>query len=386
MNKEQKEVLSLLTEIDKICRKHGITYFLSPQLTLCSVTGQPFPGNPNAGVVYMKIGDMEQFRLALEQEMPERRILESMNNNKRFPGFFLRYTNMDTLDFRLNEGRNFRYPGIGVNILPLRGKISSRFRHLWNRVEEVGWIEMGDFYGDKRGKKKFLCRMFMRLRCITGRARLGRSLYRHFCKRQDVENTGEYVLRLKKKAVYFPRETFEAVRKVKLEGKTFCAPENLELYLAKYYGKEYRTKVFEKYIPKSSEMVSALVSYEDYFQEVGSQKSFIKKRNRARRKDTYGKNRRKYLTWCWNYAKFCGFRIELERYYLEKKDYIENLYRNKDYPALEEIFAPYTKAMVKSLKNNEIFAPDEELLEIFLDVLEKTGRTALKDRVEKFWR
>ena len=88
MNKEQKEVLSLLTEIDKICRKHGITYFLSPQLTLCSVTGQPFPGNPNAGVVYMKIGDMEQFRLALEQEMPERRILESMNNNKRFPGLY----------------------------------------------------------------------------------------------------------------------------------------------------------------------------------------------------------------------------------------------------------------------------------------------------------
>ena len=114
--------------------------------------------------------------------------------------------------------------------------------------------------------------------------------------------------------------------------------------------------------------------------------NFIKKRNHARRKDTYGKNRRKYLTWCWNYAKFCGFRIELERYYLEKKDYIENLYRNKDYPALEEIFAPYTKAMVKSLKDNEIFAPDEELLEIFLDVLEKTGRTALKDRVEKFWR
>lgn len=386
MNREQKKVLSLLAEVDKICRKHKITYYLSPQLTLCSVTGQPFPQNPGAGVVYMKIGDMEQFRLAVEEGCPERRILESMNNNKFFPGFFLRYTDMDTLDFRLNEGRNFKYPGIGINILPLRGKMNSRLRHLWNRVEEVGWIEMCDFYGDKKGKKRFLCRLFMRFRCIAGRGRLGRSLYRHFCKRQNVEKTQEYVLRLKKKTVYFPAETFDGTRKVMLEGKKFLAPEKLSLYLTKYYGPEYREKEFAKYVPKAAQMVSALMSYEDYFQEIGSQKRFIKKRNRARRKDTYGRNQKKYLTWSWNYAKFCGSRIELENYYLKKKDYIENLYKNKDYAALEEIFVPYTKAMVKSLKSNEIFAPDEELLEIFLAMLEKTGRTALKGKVEKFWR
>jgi len=33
-----------------------------------------------------------------------------------------------------------------------------------------------------------------------------------------------------------------------------------------------------------SEMVSARIRYEDYFQEVGSQKGFIKKRIRVRRK------------------------------------------------------------------------------------------------------
>ena len=386
MNREQKEVLALLTEIDKICRKHGLSYFLSPQLVLCSVTGQPFPGNPHAGVVYMKTGDMEKFRLALEQDMPERRILESMNNNKRFPGFFLRYTDLDTLDFRLNEGRNYKYPGMGVNILPLRGKMHSRLRHLWNRAEEVGWIELCDFYGDRKGKKKFLCKIFMRVRCITGRARLGKSLYRHFCKRQDVEDTKEYVLRLKKKSVYFPVEIFEETSKIKLEGKSFSAPENLKLYLETFYGEDYREKVFEKYTPKPAEMVSALVSFEDYFQEVGNQKRLIRKRNRARRKDAFGRKHKEYLTWCWNYAKFCGSRMELENDYLKKKDFIENLYKNKDYSALEDIFAPYRKAMIKSLKNNEIFAPDEELLEIFLDVLGKTGRTALKEKVERFWR
>ena len=63
-----------------------------------------------------------------------------------------------------------------------------------------------------------------------------------------------------------------------------------------------------------------------------------------------------------------------------------NLYKNKDYPALEKVFVPYTKAMVKSLKNDEVFIPDEELQHIYLDMLGVTGRTNLKKKVEKFWK
>ena len=54
MNREQQKVLELLKEIDIICRKNKITYFLSPYLTLCAVTERPFPLNPEAGVIYMK--------------------------------------------------------------------------------------------------------------------------------------------------------------------------------------------------------------------------------------------------------------------------------------------------------------------------------------------
>ena len=59
MNREQQKVLELLKEIDIICRKNKITYFLSPYLTLCAVTERPFPLNPEAGVIYMKTGAEE---------------------------------------------------------------------------------------------------------------------------------------------------------------------------------------------------------------------------------------------------------------------------------------------------------------------------------------
>ena len=385
MNREKKEVLKLLTEIDKICKRQGIPYFLGPQLTLCVQNGQEIPG-PHCGVIYMKTADMERFRLAAQQEMPDRRVVESMNNNKHFYGFFLRYTDMDTLCFRLNEGRNYKYPGMGVDILPLRGKQKSRLAHLWTRAQEVGWNQLADHYGDQPGRKKALCKMAMKVRLLTGRGRLAKGLYRMLCRRMDVEGTKEYVVRLKKKAVYFPKEIFDDTRTVELHGKKFPVPIDVDTYLRCYFGANYKEKVLMEYRQKPAEMISARIHYEDYFQEVGSQNRLIRERMRARRKNGRARKKKEYLTWSWNYVKFCASRMKLEKYYEDQKEYILNLYKNKDYPALETIFVPYNRAMTKSLKNNEIFITDEELLEIYLDVLGKTGRTSLKSRIEKFWK
>nr|WP_295280673.1 LicD family protein [uncultured Blautia sp.] len=385
MNREIKEVEKLLSEIDKICKREGIPYYLGPQLTLCCITGQEIT-NPHAGVIYMRTADMERFRLAFEKEPQDGRIVESMNNNKRFYGFFLRYTDLNTLCFRLNEGRNYKYPGMGVDILPLRGKQHFRLAHLWTRAQEVGWNELGDYYGDRRGKKKAFCRMAMRLRLLTGRGRLAKGLYRMLCRRMNVENTQEYVVRLKKKAVYFPVEIFDETRTVEIDGKKFPVPADTDTYLRKYYGADYQQKILPVYTPKVSEMVSARIRYEDYFQEVGNQNRFIKMRIRARKKSGRASRKKKYLNWSWNYVKFCAYKIELEKYYLDKKDYIINLYKNKDYPALENVFKPYTKATTKSLKNNEVFIPDEEIHHIYMDVLNKAGRPKLKARIEKLWK
>ena len=92
MNKKQKVILSLLQEIDEICRRNKIEYYLSPRLTLCAVEGHPFPQNPMFGVVLMKTADMERFRLAVDEDPREKRALESMKSHKWFSGFYLRYS------------------------------------------------------------------------------------------------------------------------------------------------------------------------------------------------------------------------------------------------------------------------------------------------------
>ena len=155
LNREQQKVLELLKEIDIICRKNKITYFLSPYLTLCAVTERPFPLNPEAGVIYMKTGDMERFKNVFEEEPVLRRALESMDSYKYFPGFYLRYTDKDTLFYKMDDYGKFQYPGMAVRILPLQCEYGPRRKYLWNRAGR--WMEKNPRKKRKVEKSESFC-------------------------------------------------------------------------------------------------------------------------------------------------------------------------------------------------------------------------------------
>ena len=66
---------------------------------------------------------------------------------------------------------------------------------------------------------------------------------------------------------------------------------------------------------------------------------------------------------------------------IERKDYIKNLYKNEDYITLEKVFRSYSKMMEKSFEQGELFAEDDEIFDIYVDVLEKTGKTELREKI-----
>lgn len=103
------------------------------------------------------------------------------------------------------------------------------------------------------------------------------------------------------------------------------------------------------------------------------------------RKDAKGRKRREYLDWAWEYVKMKGAGRTLAQQYTEKKSRILNLYKNEDYPRLEREMKEYGKMMNRYLEEEEVFAPDAELMEIYISLLEKTGRTKQQEKVEKYW-
>lgn len=381
MEREQREVLTLLKEIDALCRKHKITYYLSPELTFCAEKKQELPQNPLCGRVLMKIPDMLRFAEVFAQEKKSSRVLESMRENPRFPGFYLRYTDTDTLCFRMQEGRSFAYPGMGIDIYPLRGKANSKIAHVWNRVLETGWRSTGDKYSQKPSPKALVCGLVVRILSLGGRKRLGNALYQRLSRNQDVPGTQEYGVYCEPKTLYYPAEIFGGTCEVELSGKHFMAPKEKERYLARTFGAGWREREEEAYKPGMGLIVSARVGFEAYFAQVENPTKLLKAFRRQYLRDAIGRRRQRYLKRWWKYARLCADKRNTALYYKGKKTYLENLYRCGDFAALDAAFARYTRIMRRCLTEREIYRPDEEIYEIYLEFLEKTGKSDLSQQI-----
>lgn len=383
LNREQQKILELLKEIDIICKKNKIPYFLSPYLTFCAVMKRPFPQNPSAGVVYMKTGDMERFKNIFEEEPELRRTLESMENNSRFPGFFLRYTDKDTLLYRMDEYGKYRYPGISVTILPLQCEYGPKLKYHWNRMREEGWKRIYGKKGTWRNRRELACIWMVRFLLLCGRGWLGKSIFQDLL-HQPQENVRTYVIRYFEMNLYFSASVFERTQEIELEGERFSIPEDVEKYLVTAYGKKYRNKSPEKYVPDSMSVCSALIPCEEFMQQSKELKKFAADRKRVVRRRKFGLNYRKYFEQCWDYVKFCGAKCECSAAYRKKQSYIQNLLKNEDYVQLEKTFAEYTRMMNRCLKYEEAFDTDPEIFELYLQYLEKTGRISYMEKVKKY--
>ncbi len=382
MNKKQKVIVSLLKEIDEICRQNNIMYYLSPRLTLCAVTEQSFPQNPLFGVVLMKVEDMERFRRLIEEDPREKRALESMKSHKWFPGFYLRYENTDTICINLDRTRDYEYPGIGVNILPLRtSSVSGTAKRRISRAEN-GWTQLCDINQTECGYKNRINRTLMRLQClINGRQRQASRLYERFCREFQGEGAEQYILRRRKQTQTFPAEIFAETKTVTLEGEEFQVPAGTEEYLTICYGNNYREIQEARYVIPSSMIVSARVSYAQFWKEEGNYEKYCKERRKNSRRLAKARKYKKYFNECWKYVVLCGARMNLGIFYKSRKDYIMNLYKNEDYMALEKVFRPYYRMTEKSLQEGEFFAEDVEIFDIYVDTLEKTGRTVQRSKI-----
>ncbi len=383
LKKEQQVILSLLKEIDRICRKEKIDYYLSPRLTLCAVTGQPFPSDPMAGEVLMKVGEMERFRQAAEDRISTGRALESMKSHKWFPGFYLRYEDTSTLCFHMDAGRDYEIPALGINVLPLRTEVTPGNLRRQNAREEKGWLQLCGKVSGEKDFRDLSAEMAVTMRCAGGQERLGNKLYDEFCRRQQNPDADAYFLKQGKMTTVFPAKIFRKTEKVELEGEEFPVPHDIRGYLRIFYGDDYLNRKEPVYVEPPQMIVSAYMSWEKFSRENEGLEQMTAARLRRQKRLEKDRKRGKYLDECWDYALFCQERIRLGAYYKKKKDYILNLYKDEDYLTLEQVFKPYSKMMLKSLLKEEVFLEDEEIFDIYMDVLEKTGKAAQKSQIRE---
>lgn len=383
MNKVQREIMSLIAEIDKICEEYGITYVLSPPLTLRAVFGRPLSLNPMAGYVVMTVQDMERFRRAFAEKKPERRALESMDTHKYYPGFSLRYENLDTTCYSVNSGRNYQYPGIGVGILPLRGTNPSRRKRRFMSVMEQGWLETCDNYGYLPTFRDVAGGLAVRALGLGGRGRLGKKLYRYFAENMNVPEGKKVTLRYSRTGIFqYPAYLFKKTRRAELEGFSFRIPYHYGKYLQLTFGEHYegmfRTPAKQGFVT----MASTEVPCGEFLREIGSQRGFARARRRQYFLETPARNSAAYFENAWNYVKLCGAGRNMCALLEKRSDYIQNLYECRDYLRLEGAFRPYTRFLERRLEKGEFYPLEASLMEIYLELLRMTGKAELAEKLE----
>jgi hypothetical protein len=105
----------------------------------------------------------------VDEDPREKRALESMKSHKWFSGFYLRYTNTDTLCLNLDNTRDYAFPGIGVSIFPLRTPAASVKAERRLSRDENAWTELCHINYADRNFRSRVNRTIMRLQCmITG--------------------------------------------------------------------------------------------------------------------------------------------------------------------------------------------------------------------------
>ncbi|MDY4692651.1 MAG: hypothetical protein SO401_03680 [Blautia sp.] len=380
LNREQQTVFTLLKEIRDICRKNDIVYFLSPKLALYGTVQGCVPDSPG-GEIIIKDSDMERFRKATEQEIRKDRALESLENNPNFPGLFLRYEDKNTVCFRMNDGY-YRYPGIGINIYPIRQRADSRTENIMLRCLESGWQQLCNVRREYDWKAK-LCRVPVTIMAATGRKRTGKWIFHKYCNARRTEEVQECLLRIGTKTVRYPSELFFQIRRINLKGEEFNVPEDTDTYLSLWYGSNYEQKVQDKFDKSMTILVSTRISCEEFREKFGTLDSFLKERKKQYKRNQRGKKNREYLDRCWTYVKMKGQGRNLSQKYLDRKEYILNLYHNEDFIRLEEEMQEYGNMMKRYLKYKEVYIPDPKLFEIYLKLPSVSENNGLLKKIKK---
>ncbi len=120
LRRQQMRMLELLVEIDRICRRHGIQYWLSSGTLLGAVRHGGFiPWDDDLDIEMMR-PDYELLMAVLPDELPEHMALQTHDTD---PTYFFFYAKVRDRRSVLSEGNNYdrmwKEQGIYIDIFPL---------------------------------------------------------------------------------------------------------------------------------------------------------------------------------------------------------------------------------------------------------------------------
>jgi lipopolysaccharide cholinephosphotransferase len=238
IRKLQMVELDMLVAVDRLCSKHGITYYLIAGSALGAARHHGFiPWDDDVDIAMPRM-DYERFLELCETELPAGLFLQT---RRTVPCYFRHYatiTNENTTFIQSGYQRLKYHHGVDIDIWPIDGAPDSRFLQFAHAA--VIWVSAAA--GTLRFVTRFSDHSFKRIVALMSLCipydfwfALGERAAR-WMSPETAQTWGILVGRYSFGGEVVPREYFGIPVHVTFEGHDFPAPRQLDAYLKHVYG------------------------------------------------------------------------------------------------------------------------------------------------------
>lgn len=291
----------------------------------------------------MTLKDFLVFRTYIEDNRSSDRIIEGLDNNSRFPGFYFHYVDKNTTYYNYNFGDTYVYNGIRVKIEILR-KYSASKKINKIRKEERAFAFNSYKYKRKLSAQNTLRKWGMGLRLIFARKKIAKKLYKRCVKAYSIEDSFvmNYGIPNKKKTalIKYPSYLLGGRELVDFEGYSLYVPQNIEKHIKITLGRKPLEKLSEQ-VNNTSVLVSDIIPYEEYFGDMKQRKKIALMRQKLWITDQMHGAVTYFVRRDWKKMLCVNARLDLMGEYMPLKDQIIEAYSKYDMELLGDLLAKY---------------------------------------------
>lgn len=351
MKPQQEYLLKLLAEIDELCRKHDIQYFLAYGSLLGACRNGGFlPWDDDADILMTK-PNLERFKEVCKAELPDNRILGGCEIQESYPYLITRYIALDTTAIHNSQSLHSDIAGELIDIIALDPVSDSeqdyqdyvKYLSILHDIVKYSSVASSRFGAELREFDEY-----QQMKEEHGKLYAVEQLRKRMEETFDADGS-TYVMRWQGCPIRLKREWFEESTDIQFEGMTLQAPKAINEFLTGFYGEEW-AEMPPKIIPAKHNTASSLnFSYTEaleYFEPLADseelqQRLLERKRNVIAEGADTGLARQLGAQALANKAQ-----VELERKLANRQDELNRAIANEDVPALISLLGDYVSAQI----------------------------------------
>lgn len=253
MTEGQKYLLKLYKEVDEICKKNNIRYYLAGGTLIGAVRHRGFVPWDDDFDLYMTRDEFNKFiAVAKKGGLPENRVLECQELNRTYRNVFARYTDISTSAIHKNQLISDDVAGEVLDILqldPVPNNPQVQKKHFKRLMLYADLINPSVGYSSRCGWNKFYYPIYKKMMDICGKDRVLSGIEKKLFKYKE-EECDTYVMRWSGAPLIFKKDLFEPALTMPFEGVDSTIPKGFNEYLVDHYGDDWI------FIPKVDQQMS----------------------------------------------------------------------------------------------------------------------------------